>query len=290
MVDLNKQNELEARLHELEQVIEALRNEDVDAIIGNDNILLLRLKEAEDQLRQQRDHLEQLVEERTAELEKAYAQLKYYGQRITQVQEEERKRIAFELHDDTAQYLSILKMQLNALINSRDIDNPRVIEKLKILEKDADRAFHDVRRFSHELRPSVLEHMGLQTALEQLAEDINKLQQIDVEVQAEGMEPDLTEEVKLGLFRIAQEALSNSRKHAQASKVIINLKFQPDRLRLEVSDNGSGFDVQEARNRAGKRGSLGLMSMQERATLIGADLNIESRLGQGAAVIAEVKL
>ncbi len=116
------------------------------------------------------------------EMARLNKQLKAYAQRIMLVQEAERKRIAFELHDDTAQYLSILKMQIGALINSGEIQNPKVIQKLEYLEKDADRAFNDVRRYCHELRPSSLENMGLTAAFDQLAEDYNKMGQFQVKV------------------------------------------------------------------------------------------------------------
>jgi PAS domain S-box-containing protein len=224
------------------------------------------------------------------ELTKANEQLKQFGHRITQVQEEERKRIAYELHDDTAQYLSILKMQLGALVQSGNIQSPELLEKLRYLEKDADRAFNDVRRYSHELRPSVLEHMGLGASMEQIAEDINKLSSLEVEVRVQGREPKLDEEVKLGFFRIAQEALNNIRKHAKAEKAVIEMKYQKKQMSMRVIDNGVGFDTQQATTRAGKKGSLGLMSMQERADLIGASLEIESRRGGGTTVKVELEL
>lgn len=217
-------------------------------------------------------------------------ELKAYARRITQVQEEERKRIAYELHDDTVQYLSILKLQLDSLIHSGKIRDTEILGKLSYLEKDAGRAVDDVRRYSHELRPGVLEHLGLQAALEQIAEDINKLDKIAVDVNVEGEEPEISEEIKLGLFRIAQEALNNARKHAKASRADISLRFTHSYLKLIVSDNGTGFDLQWAAVRSNIKGSLGLISMRERAKLIGADLNIESRLGKGTNVIAEVKL
>jgi PAS domain S-box-containing protein len=211
-----------------------------------------------------------------------------FSLRLLQVQEEERKRIAYELHDDTAQYLSILKMQLGALIDSREIQSPKIKEKLQFLERDADRAFNDVRRYSHELRPVVLERSGLQVALEQLSDDYNKLSQLQITIEVGGEEPELTEEVKLGFFRIAQEALNNIRKHAKASKANIVLTFRDDRMEMIVTDNGTGFDVNEAAARAGGRGSLGLMSMRERARLIGANLKIDSKPGYGTVVRVQV--
>jgi PAS domain S-box-containing protein len=216
--------------------------------------------------------------------------LKSYAQKITQVQEEERKRIAFELHDDTAQYLAILKLQLDSLINSGTIQDPAILEKLRYLEKDAGRAVDDVRRYSHELRPGVLEHLGLRAALEQIAEDINKLNYFKIEIEVEGKEPKLTEDVKLGFFRIAQEAINNIRKHAKASQGIISLQFRNNRVRMRVIDNGIGFDARESFSRSKGKGSLGLMSMEERAKLIEADLKIESKPGKGTIVGLEKRV
>ena len=214
--------------------------------------------------------------------------LKEYARRITQVQEEERKRIAYELHDDTAQYLSILKMQLGALAQSGNIQSREVLEKLRLLEKDADRAYQDIRRYSHELRPGVLEHLGLPVALEQMVEDTNRLDQLSVDLEVAGEDPGLPEDVKLGFFRVAQEAVNNARKHSGASRVCIRLQYTGERLRMSVIDNGTGFDIHEASIRAVKRGSLGLMSMQERARLIGADLKIDSAPGKGTTVTVEI--
>jgi signal transduction histidine kinase len=224
------------------------------------------------------------------ERKKMELSLKDYAERITQVQEEERKRVAYELHDDTAQYLGILKMQIGALADSKEIESPKIKEKLRFLEKDADRAFNDVRRYSHELRPVVLEHQGLAAALEQIAEDYNKLGQLSVEAQIEGVEPKLSEDIKLGFFRIAQESLNNTRKYAKASQAIIHLKFEDNRIEMAVSDNGTGFDIEEASHRASGKGSLGLMSMRERAELINAELKIESELKKGTKVTLKAKL
>jgi PAS domain S-box-containing protein len=278
-------------------------NGDITGAIGIFDDITER-KKAEESLVRYKDELEIRVEERTEQLQDAYddilqsqkslkeanKQLKQYANRITQVQEEERKRIAFELHDDTAQYLSILKMQINALTQSDRIHDPDVLEKLRYLEKDADRAFNDVRRYSHELRPSVLEHMGLRASLEQMAEDINKLNYLNVEVDVKGKEPKLSEEVKLGCFRIAQEAVNNIRKHSKAKKAVINLNFSKKHLTMNVVDDGDGFDVKEAGTKAATKGSLGLTSMRERADLIGASIKIQSKPGHGTIVRVDMPL
>jgi PAS domain S-box-containing protein len=244
-------------------------------------------KQAKDAQTQLNTELEKKVAARTAELAEANEQLKQYGRRITQVQEEERKRIAYELHDDTAQYLSILKLELDALLQSGKIKDPEMLEKIRFLEKDASRAFDDVRRYSHELRPGVLEHLGLHAALEQMAEDVNKLKQITVELQVEGCEQELTEDVKLGLFRIAQEAINNARKHSRAETACIDLCFYDSGVRMLVKDNGIGFNFKDKAARTKQR-SLGLMSMQERARLIGAVLKIDSQPGRGTRIEVEV--
>jgi len=125
-------------------------------------------------------------------------------------------------------------------------------------------------------------------ALEQIAEDINKLQQIKVEVKSEGKEQPLSEEIKLGFFRIAQEALNNARKHARAANAKVYLKYEADRLQMTVSDDGTGFDVQKAKTQAGLKGSLGLVSMQERAKLIAAKIKFESKPGKGTNITVEI--
>ncbi|MDD5703320.1 MAG: ATP-binding protein, partial [Dehalococcoidales bacterium] len=127
-------------------------------------------------------------------------------------------------------------------------------------------------------------------ALEQIADDYNKLGGLCVKFKFEGVEPDLSEEIKLGLFRITQEAVNNIRKHAKASRAIIKLNVKKTRLEMSVSDNGTGFDLKAAEEQASSRGSLGMMSMRERANLINADLKLESRPGKGTRVTLKAKI
>ena len=136
----------------------------------------------------------------------------------------------------------------------------------------------------------ILEHQGLVAALEQIAEDYNKLGQFSVDVHIEGMEPKLSEEMKLGFFRIAQEALNNTRKHAKNNQALIGIRFNQGMIRMTVSDNGEGFNTREILRKSGSKGSLGLLSMRERADLINADLKIESGPGKGTKVIVKAKI
>jgi two-component system, NarL family, sensor histidine kinase DegS len=244
----------------------------------------------EQALAKARAELEIKVNQRARKLSQAHTRLKRYGRRITQAQEEERKRIAYQLHDDIGQYLSILKMEIEALLNSGKIQSPEIVQKLEFLRQDAGRTFNAVRRFSYELRPVVLEHLGLQAAIEQAVEDFNKIGDVAIQAEVDGEEPQLTEEIKLGFFRIAQEAINNARRHAKASRVSLDLVFQADRVRMAVSDNGIGFDLAKVASRSKEKGGLGLMSMHQRADLIGARLKIESKPGRGTTVRLEIPL
>jgi signal transduction histidine kinase len=122
-----------------------------------------------------------------------------------------------------------------------------------------------------------------------MAEDHNKLGNLSVKVFVEEIEPDLPEDLKLGFFRVAQEALIKIRKHARATLAELHLRFSGKGVLMVVSDNGVGFDTREAFARSSRQGSLGLMSMQERADLINAVLRIESRIGRGSRVVIRVK-
>jgi two-component system sensor histidine kinase DegS len=126
--------------------------------------------------------------------------------------------------------------------------------------------------------------------LEQIAEDYKILGQLEIEIHTKGRETALPEEVKLGFFRIAQEALSNIRKHAKATKATISLLFFKKRISMIVTDNGVGFDFKKTVVQSSTKGSLGLLIMKERADLIGARLRIESKPQRGTNVKVKIAL
>ncbi len=251
---------------------------------------ITRFKQTEEALARLNDELELNVNERTKELFQANEQLKVYSRRITQIQEEERKHIAYELHENIGQYLAVLKMELNSLLHSGNIKDARTLNKLNYLEKDTEKAIDDVQRYSHELRSRVLEHLRLQDALSQLAEDMKKSGRIQVQLAVTGFEPELPEDIKLGFFRIAQEAIDNCCKHSNELQAYINLEFTADFIKMTVIDKGVGFNSTRASSYLPDTFNLGLMSMRERAKIIGAHLTIDSQPGKGTSVIVELPL
>ncbi len=210
---------------------------------------------------------------------------------VTQAQEEERKRLARELHDDTVQSLVALKQQSHRIrralareLAGQACDLSQTEAALEELHALITQTINDVRRFSHALRPVYLEEAGLAAALEMLARDAGLQTTTTISFQVAGDTRRLPAELELALYRIAQEALTNTLKHAQAANAHIQLTFAPDQVTLRVKDDGAGF-VQPTRvSDLVAAGHYGLMGIHERAQLVGAKLVIRSQPGQGAQI------
>jgi len=215
--------------------------------------------------------------------------MRFYVQQITRAQEEERKRIARELHDDVSTSLLLLIQRLDTITSST---RPRLPGSLKAnledLHTQVAEALENLRRCAQDLRPRIIDDLGLVAALEWMAENLIKDCGIDAQVKVVGAEPSLPDEVQLLLFRIAQEALTNIRRHAEASKAWITMEFGDDRIVLTVKDNGKGFEVPERIGDLTGAGRLGIMGMFERARLLGGTLDIKSELGKGTQVVTEL--
>ena len=226
---------------------------------------------------------ELLVKAKTSLETRLYTERKQYAKKLMDVQEEERKRISRDLHDDTAQYLSLLALELDTLIDKEKSLTPAAISRLENLRAAAGKALQEVRRFSHELRPSMLESLGLCAAVELLINEINALGKICVSFDIDGSERRLTDETELVLFRITQEALSNIRKHSHATQAKVKIFYTSDSVRLSISDNGQGFDASQTKA-PGTGGGLGLVGMKERAQLIGASFRLKTKIGTGTSI------
>ncbi|HUV53368.1 MAG TPA: PAS domain S-box protein [Dehalococcoidia bacterium] len=216
--------------------------------------------------------------------------LQFYLRQITRAQEEERKRIARELHDDTVQYLVVLTRQLDDLASSSKGLSREEKLKLEDLRQQVNNIMEGVRRMSHDLRPATLDRLGLLPALEWLGTNVEKHSGIKVEVTTLGSERRLPAEVEIILFRIAQEALSNVRKHSQATNAEVRIEFGDNRIQITVKDNGKGFALPETVGNMVKEGRLGLAGMHERIRLLNGSLKIDSEPGKGTTVTVEAPL
>jgi signal transduction histidine kinase len=199
---------------------------------------------------------------------------------------EERKRLARELHDSVTQTLFSIGLTAEAAAELVEADPARAREQLGHLQDLTRTAMQEMRSLIFELRPAELETEGLAAALRKHVEVLRRLhdQEIDVTVDAERRLPP---DVEKGLLRIAQEALGNALRHSEAAKVSISLAAHDSRVSLRVTDDGRGFDPEEAVTRSRR---LGLTSMRERAEALGGTLAIDSEPGRGTTVDVEVKL
>lgn len=215
--------------------------------------------------------------------------MQFYISEITKAQEKERQRIAHELHDETAQSLAVLSMEIEAVIRSDHLWD-EAVGRLKELRARVSTIGEGVRRFSHELRPWDLEHVGLMLALESLVDELTREGRINARVEGFGDEQRLSREAELVLFRIAQEALRNVRKHSKATEVIVTVDFNQRHIKLGVTDNGCGFELPEMLGSFASTGKLGLIGMYERARLLNGAFSVKSQTGKGTTVSVEVPL
>lgn len=219
-----------------------------------------------------------------------YENLRYYARRITQAQENERKRIARELHDDTIQSLIALSRRLEGLATSQEQLPNGASARIRELWEQTGEMVRRVREFSQNLRPSVLDDLGLLPTLEELTADVERQMGLKTEFHASGERRRLSSEVELTIFRIAQEALSNVRRHARATRLTTTVELSDTAVRLRIEDDGIGFRPPKLTDDLRAEDGLGLIGMHERVRLLGGSLRIESEPGVGTAVIAEVPL
>ena len=225
----------------------------------------------------------------TAQLEESQQRETLRGElfrRVVSAQEAERQRIARDLHDETGQALTAIGMGLRGFsgrLSTRNKDGIRTLHQLETLTADS---LKELERLISDLRPSHLDDLGLSAALRWYAGRVQEHASISIRVDITGEETDLDDAVKITIFRIIQESLNNVIKHAQASHVNIRLCFEERNVRIDVWDNGVGFDLDQAQQKSTSRPTLGLAGMEERAALLGGNVSIQSRPGYGTQVEA----
>ena len=215
--------------------------------------------------------------------------IRLYVQHITKAHEEERARIARELHDELAQSLLLLTQGLDFLTSTEEgkLSGGPLTQSLEKLRSQAIGALENLRHCVQDLRPPILGQLGLLAALEWMAEDLTQKYEFDIQVKAIGNERGLPAEIELLLFRIAQEALTNIRRHAEASQAWITLEFRDDKVVLAVNDNGKGFKLPRQEDFT-SMGKLGLAGMKQRALLMNGTIEVKSTPGKGTSLIVRV--
>jgi signal transduction histidine kinase len=208
-------------------------------------------------------------------------------------QEQERKRIAAELHDETSQSLTSLSLSLQAIIGMAEMKgftDPDFMEKLKKTHSYAVHAGNEVVKIMKELRPTLLDELGMAAAIHRYAKDNLQAQGINVKAEFIGTDRRFQPEIEVTLYRVAQGAIGNVLEHSEAKNVKIRLECSDKQCELTVTDDGKGFDSSKlTRVERGGRGA-GLFTMRERANVLGGVGYVESRPGQGTKVIVRVPL
>ena len=220
------------------------------------------------------------ISKQTTELQGSFEQLRALAGRLQSIREEERKRVAREIHDQLGQALTAIKMDVSSLVHEMPEDQRRQSTRTQAILTLVDETIRSVRRIATELRPGMLDDLGLVATIEWAGEEFGARTgtqcRLDLPPDDIVVDPDTA----VAIFRIFQETLTNVARHANAKEVQARLAIENGNLTLEVHDNGSGIP----REKLQKGRSLGILGMRERATLLGGDLSITGIPGKGTAV------
>jgi signal transduction histidine kinase len=221
--------------------------------------------------------------EMVGQVRKYRAGVRQYVADITRTQEEERKRIARELHDDTVQSLIAMGQRIELVKETLD-DPDEGRSRLTELRTMVTGAIASVRQFSRDLRPLTLEDLGLIAAMQYQVNQLAQTEGIEVNLNVDGEAEGLPADMEVAIYRILQEALNNVKKHAHATRVDVSAMFTAREIKLTVYDNGKGFEVPETLTDFASNGSFGMMGLQERAMLFGGNIYVHSALDEGTTV------
>ena len=206
------------------------------------------------------------------------------------VQEEERKRISRDLHDELGAALSMTRMHLVQIEQHSAERNPELIPRLQSVRSMTEKALASMRRISHELMPPQLESFGLMQTLQATATEINNLDQLRVEITAPENFPRLPLAVELGLYRVCMELINNTIRHAEADQIRMHVQREQNKLRLEYRDNGKGFPVQGTHGENAVKKGIGQRSIETRIHSLGGNLHMKNSEDGGILVTIELNL
>lgn len=264
---------------DLQAAVPQLGGDEVGRLGRSLEAMRLALKQSVDDLTRSRDLLEERVKERTRELRELLT-------KFVSVQEDERRRLARELHDETCQTLAALGMKLDVALAAPTTEGAR--ERLTEARAFAGRTLAEIHGLIYDLRPSVLDDLGLYAAIRWLAE--HHLGPAGIAFRCEVAEPEQTlgPEQQTSLFRAVQEAIQNVARHSQAETVLIQIEERDGALHIEIEDDGRGFDPGSVAQPAPSGRGLGLLGMRERLSLLGGSAQVISSPGAGTRVVLSV--
>jgi two-component system sensor histidine kinase UhpB len=262
---------LSRRFDPLERLVDDMERADLSR--PGANLRISDDRSAPEEVRRLERAFRRMLERLEAERRRAYSA-------ALDAQEQERARVARDLHDEVNQSLTGLLLRLEA---ARTHAPPELAEELAATKALANQAMSELLALARQLRPTALDDLGLNAALAGHVEELGKQVGIETSFESEGSFVDLPPDVQLVIYRVAQEALSNAAQHSGATKVRVRLIRKPDGAELTISDDGRGFSFEEA------EGGLGLAGMRERALLVGGELRIESRPELGTRVSLRVR-
>jgi PAS domain S-box-containing protein len=220
--------------------------------------------------------------EATREFRKTTAQLREVSDHLLDIRETERKNIAREIHDELGQQLTILKMDISWLHQQlQKYEDPAVLQKTGDTLQLLNETIKTVRRIATELRPSMLDDLGLIEAIEWQSKEFEKRSGIKITFESGMAHVPVSNSIATSLFRIYQEALTNIARHAKAKNVLSNMQLDNDQLILTIKDDGTGFDMQTL----GIKKTLGLLGMKERTHMMGGQFEINSKAGEGTTIV-----
>jgi two-component system sensor histidine kinase DegS len=217
------------------------------------------------------------------------AERKLYLSRILESQENERSRIAQEIHDDTIQTLLVIANRAQDMIPAGKDGSGKVKKKAEWIRDATLQAIEDLRRTSLDLRPSVLDDLGLVPALRWLVDHMGQESGINTRIRVKGEKRKLSPQAEVAIFRITQEALNNIKRHSKAKEAEVSLEFDKEFFKVKIEDNGQGFRPPQKLERFAASGKLGLIGMQQRIDLFGGTLKIRSKIGEGTSLLIKAK-
>jgi len=252
----------------------------VSAVMGVSRDISQR-KVREHELREAKDRLEKRVAERTAKLAASHEQLRRLTQKVVLAQEEERRRVSRELHDETGQALIGLRFSMDAILDDTPAELAPLRKRLAETTASITQMMERIQSLAYSLRPPVLEIVGINLGLKDLCSEFSERTHLSVNYSGLDL-PNLPDVISISFYRFLQETMTNVVKHAHASQIQITLAYKDGTITLSVEDNGKGF-----RHKTNQRG-IGLLGLEERLRLLGGRLAIKSRLGHGSRVTAYI--